>query len=56
MVEISTAEEQRKSMQDLLETTRYFPKPDIKLDKHGMPIVAPEPDDPDEADEVGWGD
>jgi len=32
----------------LLATTRYSPKADAKKDKHGMPIIAPEPADPDD--------
>lgn len=55
MVEIQSAKEGRKVMDEMFATIRYHPKTDIKLDKHGMPIVAPEPHDPDEADDKGWG-
>ncbi len=47
-MKIPTIAEMREGMTELLETTRYFPEPDIPKDKHGMPIVAPEPDDPDD--------
>ncbi len=45
---ISSSEETRKRMTEWLETTHYYPKPDLELDEHGMPVVAPEPDDPDD--------
>jgi len=38
----------RERIAGLLATTRYWPKAGAKPDKHGMPIVAPEPDDPDD--------
>ncbi len=37
----------REWIAGLLATTRYFPKAHAR-DKHGMPIIAPEPDDPDD--------
>ncbi len=45
---ISSSEETRKRMADFLETTHYFPEPDLERDEHGFPIVEPEPDDPDD--------
>jgi len=45
---ISSPEETRERMGKWLDTTRYEPKPAIKKDKHGMPIIAPEPEDPDD--------
>ncbi len=45
---ISSAEEMRERMQELFETTRYWPDKPAKLDRFGMPKVAPEPDDPDD--------
>ena len=38
----------RETMEGLLESTRYFPPAFGTADKHGMPVVAPEPDDPDD--------
>ncbi len=38
----------RERIAGLLATTRYSPKADAKTDKHGMPIIAREPDDPDD--------
>ncbi len=38
----------RERIAELLATTRYWPRPESKKDKHGMPIIAPEPDDPDD--------
>jgi amino acid permease len=38
----------RERIAGLLATTRYFPRANAKTDKHGMPIIAPEPDDPDD--------
>jgi hypothetical protein len=38
----------RERIAGLLATTRYEPRPESKTDKHGMPVVAPEPDDPDD--------
>jgi hypothetical protein len=38
----------RETMEGLLASTRYSPKADAKTDKDGMPIIAPEPDDPDD--------
>jgi hypothetical protein len=35
-------------MAGLLSTIRYWPSPESKKDKRGMPVVAPEPDDPDD--------
>lgn len=39
--------ERMKRMDELIATTRYDGPPTPK-DEHGMPIVAPEPDDPDD--------
>lgn len=47
-IKIPTAAEQRELMTELFETTRYFPEQDIPKDEYGIPIVAPEPDDPDD--------
>jgi hypothetical protein len=38
----------RETMAGLLATTSYEPRPESKKDKYGMPIVAPEPADPDD--------
>ena len=38
----------RERMAVLLATTRYWPRPESKTDRHGMPIVAPDPADPDD--------
>ncbi len=38
----------RERMAELFETTRYWPKAGARRDKHGMTIIAPEPDDPDD--------
>lgn len=46
---IPTPEEQRKRIEELLASTSYFPKQDLPKDQYGMPVVAPEPDDPDDA-------
>lgn len=43
-----TIAEMRKQVADLLATTRYTPETEIPLDEHGLPIIAPEPDDPDD--------
>ncbi len=45
---ILAADKMRERMEGLLASTRYWPKEDAKTDKHGMPIVAPEPNDPDD--------
>lgn len=47
-MKIPTVSETREQMQELLETTRYHPDKPAKLDKFGMPKVAPEPNDPDD--------
>jgi len=51
-VEVPSIAEMHDSMHDsiaeLLACTRYFPEQDFPKDKYGMPIVAPEPDDPDD--------
>lgn len=46
-MEISAPQEMRERMARLLETTRYDGK-EVSKDKYGMPIVEPEPDDPDD--------
>ena len=38
----------REWIAGLLATTRYSPKAGAKKDKRGMPVVEPEPDDPDD--------
>jgi hypothetical protein len=38
----------RERIAGLLASTRYWPKPESKKDKYGMPVVAPDPDDPDD--------
>ena len=45
---ILSSDNVRERMAGLLASTRYFPKADAKTDEHGMPIVAPEPADPDD--------
>ena len=47
-MKILSSDKVRETMEGLLASTRYFPKEDAKKDKHGMPIIAPEPDDPDD--------
>lgn len=50
-MKIPSVDEQRKSMERLLSENRYAPSEDGKTpkkDKHGMTIVEPEPDDPDD--------
>ncbi len=47
-VSVINATTARERMAGLLATTRYSPKAGARRDKHGMPIVAPEPDDPDD--------
>jgi hypothetical protein len=48
ILKILPSDKMRETMARLLESTRYSPKADAKTDKHGMPIIAPEPDDPDD--------
>jgi hypothetical protein len=48
ILKILSSDKVRETMEGLLASTRYSPKADAKTDKHGMPIVAPEPDDPDD--------
>ncbi len=38
----------RERIAGLLATTRYSPKAGAKTDRHGMPVVAPETDDPED--------
>jgi len=45
---ILSSDNVRERMAGLLASTRYFPKEDAKTDEHGMPIIAPEPADPDD--------
>lgn len=45
---IPPADEARERVADLLEATRYAPKEDPPKDRHGMPLVAREPNDPDD--------
>jgi hypothetical protein len=45
---IPSAKEMRERVAELLAQTRYEPKPEPKTDRYGMPVVAPEPDDPDD--------
>lgn len=45
---IPTVAEQYRAMSELLETNRYFPESEVPIDEYGMPIVAPEPGDPDD--------
>lgn len=52
-MKIPTVSKMREQIGELLASTRYTPKKDAKTDRHGMPILAPEPDDPD--DEVAGG-
>jgi len=47
-VEVPSIAEMHDSIAELLACTRYFPEQDFPKDKYGMPIVAPEPDDPDD--------
>jgi hypothetical protein len=47
-MKIPSAKEARERVAELLGQTRYAPKEDPKRDKHGMPKLAPEPDDPDD--------
>ncbi len=52
---ILSSEEASKRIAELLETTHYFPEPDLERDEYGMAIVEPEPDDPDDDfGEVFW--
>ena len=48
ILKILSSDNVRERMEGLLASTRYFPKADAKTDEHGMPIVAPEPADPDD--------
>jgi hypothetical protein len=41
-VSVLTEATARERMAVLLATTRYWPSPESKTDKHGMPVVAPE--------------
>lgn len=45
---IPTAEESRKLVGEVVETTTYHPQKEPKKDRDGMPVVKPEPDDPDD--------
>jgi hypothetical protein len=45
---IISPKQAREEIAKLLAETRYAPGKKIPKDKHGMPIVAPEPDDPDD--------
>jgi hypothetical protein len=47
-MDIPSVDETRERVGKLLKQTQYAPKIGTKTDKHGMPIVAPEPDDPDD--------
>lgn len=47
-MEIPSVKERKKIMDEMIETTSYHPKKEPERDKDGMPIVAPEPDDPDD--------
>lgn len=47
-MKIPPSDKTRERVGQLLAQTRYVPKPKPKTDKHGMPKVAPEPDDPDD--------
>lgn len=46
-VKVSSTAKVRKQMSEFLGTTRYVP-PSVKTDKNGMPVVAPDPNDPDD--------
>jgi len=48
ILKILSSDKVRERMAELLASTRYEPRPESKTDKHGMPAVAPEPDDPDD--------
>ncbi len=48
ILKILSSDKMRETMAELLESTRYSPRPESKKDKHGMPIIAPEPADPDD--------
>ena len=48
ILRILSPDKMRETMEGLLASTRYFPRPESEKDKHGMPIVAPEPADPDD--------
>lgn len=45
---VPTPEEMEKSIDKLLSETRYAPPDSVKRDRHGMPKLLPEPDDPDD--------
>ncbi len=47
-MKILTASEVRKQMKEFLATTRYVGEEKVKRDRHGMPIVPPDPEDPDD--------
>jgi hypothetical protein len=48
-VNILSPQRARELMTELFATTRYATGDSpIPKDKHGMPIIAPEPDDPDD--------
>ncbi len=38
----------REKIAKLISQTRYSPEKKIQKDKHGMPVVAPDPADPDD--------
>lgn len=46
-MEIQPIARMREVIAELLQTTRYYPD-DIPTDEFGMPILEPEPDDPDD--------
>ncbi len=48
MTYVLTQSTAREWIAELLLSTRYFPKETARRDSHGMPIVEPEPDDPDD--------
>jgi hypothetical protein len=45
---IQTEEERRANIDKLLSTTRYAPPDSFEVDEYGMPILEPEPEDPDD--------
>lgn len=48
MVKIQGKKESEKAMDRLVSSTRYRHKGKVKKDKNGVPVVKPEPDDPDD--------
>jgi hypothetical protein len=48
ILQILSPDKMRETMDGLLATIRYSPSAFGKTDKHGMPIIAPERDDPDD--------